>query len=150
MKAPSSVSRRLALIALLALASSLAVGQARPPDPGGDPPPSPGPPAPSAAPLPSRAPTGPDPSAGAALYRSSCAECHGEAAEGVHDRGTALRNSEFVRSRGDSTLLEFIRKGRSPGDADHRGAARMPGRGGNTYLPDASIRDVIAYLRLIQ
>lgn len=123
----------------------------RPPDPAGDPPASPGAPAPSAAsrppPLP---PSSPDAFRGAAIFRSSCAECHGQGAEGVPGRGAALRSSSFLRSRSDGALLELIRKGRSPGDPDHRGPARMPARGGNVYLPEERIRDVIAYLRWIQ
>jgi mono/diheme cytochrome c family protein len=51
-----------------------------------------------------------DAGAGAALYKDSCASCHGGAGEGIE--GPALNNTALLRSATDTYLVETIRRGR--------------------------------------
>lgn len=76
---------------------------------------------------------GPDPEAGARIYRSHCAECHGRQGEG--GRGPSLTTGEFRTATSDAALLRTILSG-IPG-------TEMPG----IYLEEHQIRHVVAFLR---
>ena len=82
--------------------------------------------------IPARA-QGPDPEAGARIYRSHCTECHGLKGEG--GRGPNLNRGEFRSGNSDAALLRTIMTG-IPG-------TEMPG----TYLQEHQIRHVVAFLR---
>jgi hypothetical protein len=59
-------------------------------------------------------------------------------------------NSEFIRSKSDDELLAFLKVGRAPWDPENTTKVQMPPRGGNPTLDDQKLRDVIAFLRLVQ
>ena len=63
--------------------------------------------------------------------------------------GKDLVNSEFVHSLGDSELLTFIKEGRPMWDENNTTGAVMPPSGGNLFLSDEQILDIIAYLRAL-
>jgi mono/diheme cytochrome c family protein len=95
-------------------------------------------------------PAGRDLDAGIALFSRNCAGCHGEKGHGVENRGVPLRTSEFVRSQGDHALIAFIKRGRARTSPKSKTDAKMPGRGGNPVLSDDGVRDIVAFLRVLQ
>jgi len=92
----------------------------------------------------------PDAEYGRQMYLATCATCHGTGGQGMPHQGVSLRDSKFVATAKDDTLLEFLQKGRPAGDPQNHSGVAMPPRGGNTALSDAHLRDVIAYLRTVQ
>lgn len=85
--------------------------------------------------------------AGARLYRQNCALCHGARGEGKPSMGAALQGNEFVQSKSDDELVQFLIEGRP---ADHplndKGIA-MPSKGGNPRLTDEDLAQIVAYMR---
>lgn len=79
---------------------------------------------------------------GAALYKTNCVACHGANGEG--GIGTALRNSAYIKSAGDTAIFETIANGR-PGTAM---PAWSKAKGG--ALSDQDINDIIAFLKTMQ
>jgi mono/diheme cytochrome c family protein len=87
---------------------------------------------------------------GRQLFMSTCASCHGAAAQGLPHQGVNLRMSKFVAAKDDDQLVNFIRNGRKPEDPSTVEGLPMPARGGNPQLDDESLRDIVSYLRVIQ
>jgi mono/diheme cytochrome c family protein len=79
-----------------------------------------------------------DQTSGAALYSTYCAPCHG--AQGEGGIGKTLNPNEFVQSKRNAELIDFMLAGR-PGTA----MAGFKGR-----LDEGQLADVIAFLRLWQ
>lgn len=143
-------------------AAPVAVQPATPAAPSGGPSPA----APPAAAVTAPAPTAP-PAATAAPSRvavvasgdailrgkrayMSCMACHGREAGGVKNMGKDLVNSPFVVGSTDDVLVDFIKKGRMPGDPGNTTNIAMPPKGGNPALKDEQIRDIVAYLRSLR
>lgn len=80
-------------------------------------------------------------------YLAVCSACHGTDAKGISGLGKPLLGSEFVRGLDDAGLLEFIITGRNIWDPGNTTGVQMPARGGNPGLTDASIMNIIAYIR---
>ena len=95
------------------------------------------------------APVG-DPVAGQTLFITSCAACHGVAGEGLPGLGKDMTTSEFIGSKTDAELVEFIKAGRDPSDPFNTTGVAMPPKGGNPSLSDEDLYDIVAYLRTIQ
>ena len=95
------------------------------------------------------APVG-DPVAGQTLFITSCAACHGLAGEGFPGLGKDMTTSEFIASKTDAELVEFIKVGRDPSDPLNTTGVVMPPLGGNPSLSDEELYDIVAYLRMIQ
>jgi mono/diheme cytochrome c family protein len=76
-----------------------------------------------------------DPIAGEKIFVSACAACHGQ--DMIH--------SEFIATRTDHELIEFIKVGGLPDEP-----LVMPPRGGNPTLTDENLDDIAAYLRSLQ
>ncbi len=72
-----------------------------------------GPASPEATPIP--APSG-DAVAGQELFVGTCSACHGVGGEGVPNLGKDMTVSEFIVSKSDDELVEFIKVGRAPDD----------------------------------
>ncbi len=79
-----------------------------------------------------------DPTAGAAVYSTYCAPCHGVQGEG--GIGKPLRDNAFIQGQTNAELVDFLLVGR-PGTA----MAGFKGR-----LNETQLADVIAFLRLWQ
>ncbi len=146
----------LPLIALLALALLAACG-------GGDDP------QPTATPAPAAAAPAQDAAAGATagdaaaqpvatagdaangqkLYAQICVACHGPEGKGVQGLGKDLTTSTWVAGQTDGQLIEFIKKGRDPGDPLNTTGVAMPPKGGNPALKDQEIADIVAFVRSI-
>lgn len=86
---------------------------------------------------------------GQTTYASSCAVCHGPAAEGVKGLGKPLRNSAFVQSQSNDELFRLVVEGRPISDPLNTTGALMPPRGAQG-LSDDKIRAVVAYMKSIQ
>ena len=86
----------------------------------------------TAAPIPT--PAG-DPLAGGKFFVSACAACH----------GPDMTRNEFIGTRTDRELAEFIKIGGLPDEP-----LVMPPRGGNPTLTDENLVDIAAYLRSLQ
>lgn len=86
-------------------------------------------------------------SAGSNSFQTICAACHGFNARGIPGLGKDLLASEFVHSRTDEELLQFIIIGREASDPLNTTGVMMPARGGNLAVTDEQILNIIAYLR---
>jgi hypothetical protein len=73
-----------------------------------------------------------DPIAGEKIFASACKVCHGK------DKA----QSEFIASKSDQELVEFIRIGGVPEEP----RVMLP-KGGNPTLTDKNLYDIVAYLR---
>jgi mono/diheme cytochrome c family protein len=79
-----------------------------------------------------------DATAGAVVYSTNCAPCHGSGGEG--GIGKALNPNEYIQATNSADLVMFLQEGR-PGTA----MAGFKGR-----LTDEQLADVIAFMRLWQ
>jgi len=79
-----------------------------------------------------------DPTQGAAVFSTYCAPCHG--AQGEGGIGKKLQPNEFIQSKTNAELVDFILSGRA--------GTAMAGFKGR--LSEAQIADVVAFLRLWQ
>jgi cytochrome c5 len=87
---------------------------------------------------------------GRKIAYETCASCHGADLRGMPKNGKDMVASEFIRKKSDDELLAFLKVGRAPWDPENTTQVQMPPRGGNPTLDDAKLRDVIAFLRLVQ
>jgi disulfide bond formation protein DsbB len=95
------------------------------------------------------APAG-DSAKGKALFAMTCIACHGPEGQGVPNVGLPLHTSEFVASKTDQQLVDFIKVGRMPGSPEAKTMIPMPPKGGNPTLTDEQLLDIAAYLRQLQ
>jgi len=87
---------------------------------------------------------------GRKIAYETCASCHGRDLRGMPKNGKNLVTSEFVAQKSDAELLAFLKVGRQPFDPANTTGVAMPPRGGNPTLDDAKLKDVIAFLRVVQ
>ncbi len=101
------------------------------------------------APAPTPTPTGPvgDPVAGKTAYEGTCIACHGADLKGVPGLGKDLTTSEFVKSKTNAELLDFIKVGRPASDPANTQGVDMPPKGGNPALTEQDLINIIAYIR---
>ena len=86
----------------------------------------------------------------AALWTATCRSCHGAGGEGMSGQGKDIRGVEFVTSRSDDELLDFIKIGRVASDPLNTTGVAMPPKGGNPLLKDTDLLDVIALVRTFE
>ncbi len=93
-----------------------------------------------------------DPEAGKEVFMSVCIACHGPDAKGLPNLGKSLHpsDSEFIRSKTDDELVEFIKQGRTPDDPLNTTGVGMPAKGGNPAITDQQLYDVVAYIRSLE
>lgn len=84
---------------------------------------------------------------GATAYRASCASCHGPQGDGLANLGLPLHNTPFMQQTSDEQLHAFIVRGRPANDPASQLGRLMPPRGGNPFLSDPQVDDIIAFLR---
>jgi disulfide bond formation protein DsbB len=99
-----------------------------------------------------RPPAGPagDAAAGAKIFASTCAACHGPAGQGVQGLGKDMTASQFIAEKSDAELIAFIKVGRDPSDPLNTTGVAMPPKGGNPALNDTDLANVIAFVRSLQ
>ncbi|MFI5380290.1 MAG: cytochrome c oxidase subunit 3 [Tepidisphaerales bacterium] len=93
------------------------------------------------------APTIADPVAGKKAFLGTCAACHGMTGDGMPPLAPGLKGSAFIRSVSDQGLAAFVKTGRQPGDPASKTGKLMPPKGGNPFLADADIVNIVAYIR---
>ena len=103
-----------------------------------------GPAQPTAAPTPSG-----DATKGKTDFAGTCSACHGPDAKGLPNLGKNLVTSEFVGSKTDAELVEFLKVGRPVTDPLNTTGVMMPPRGGNPAFTDQDLADIVAYIRTI-
>lgn len=91
-----------------------------------------------------------DPRRGREVFNTICIACHGPTGAGVEKLGANLRQSRFVSRKTDAELIDFIKKGRQPGEPNSVLGLMMPPKGGNPALDDKSLKDVVAFIRTLQ
>ena len=91
-----------------------------------------------------------DPQHGRELFGMTCIACHGPSGSGIPNLGANLRESKFVASKTDPQLVDFIKRGRQPGEPGSVLGLMMPPKGGNPTLDDAGLRDIVAFIRTLQ
>lgn len=116
-----------------------------------EPTPTPEPPTPTPVPTDIPAPMG-DASAGEKVYQTTCIACHGPDAKGVPNLGKSLHadDSEFMRTKSDEELLQYIKIGRRPDDPLNTTGVDMPPKGGNPTLSEQDMYDVVAFMRTLE
>jgi disulfide bond formation protein DsbB len=76
--------------------------------------------------------------------------CHGDNGKGIPNLGKDLTTSEFVAGQTDRQLIDFIKRGRMPGDPANTTGMPMPPNGGNAGLSDQDLANVVAYIRSLR
>ena len=87
---------------------------------------------------------------GKEVFMGTCFTCHGDDATGIEGSGTNLTVSEFIRTKTDAELVEYIKVGREMNDPLNTTGIAMPPYGANPMLTDQDLADVVAYLRTLQ
>jgi len=87
---------------------------------------------------------------GQELFKSTCAACHGQNAEGIDGLGTDMHDNEFIQSQSNADLIVFIAVGRSVTDPDNTTGVDMPPKGGDSSLTETDLADIVDYLRTLQ
>jgi disulfide bond formation protein DsbB len=90
-----------------------------------------------------------DAEAGQTAYTTTCVACHGPEAKGVTGLGKDLTTSEFVATKTDDELADFVKTGRPSTDPLNTTGIDMPPKGGNPALTDDDIYNIVAFLRSI-
>ncbi len=93
-----------------------------------------------------------DPVAGEAVYMSICVACHGPNAEGMPNLGKSMHpdDSDFITSKTDEELVEFIKVGRTPDDPLNTTGVGMPAKGGSPAITEQQLYDVVAWMRTLE
>lgn len=118
---------------------------------GGSKEPTPTPEPPTATPEPTPAVIG-DAAAGETVYQTSCIACHGPDAKGVENLGKSLHpsDSDFISTRTDDELVEYIKVGRRVDDPLNTTGIDMPPKGGNPAMTEEDMYNVVAYMRTLE
>ena len=88
--------------------------------------------------------TSPD---GKALFGVTCTACHGPNAKGLPGLGKDMTTSEFIASKSDAELVEFIKQGRGVDDPLNTTGVPMPPMGANPALSDTDLLAIVEYIR---
>lgn len=84
------------------------------------------------------------------IYERTCSACHGSDGTGKPSLGKDLVRSDFVYTRSDAALVEFVTKGREATDPANTTKVLMPPKGGNALLTDEDLARVVVYMRGLQ
>jgi mono/diheme cytochrome c family protein len=87
---------------------------------------------------------------GGALYVATCQVCHGPSGEGIPGMGDPLAGSEFLASRTDAQMVQFLIEGRAGNDPENRSGIAMPPLGGNPRLSTDDLYDIVEFLRSLE
>ncbi len=87
---------------------------------------------------------------GRVIFAGTCSSCHADDGTGLEGQGADLVHSTFVAESSDKQLLQFLKVGRQPWDADSTMNLQMPARGGNPTLTNEHMVHVVAFMRELQ
>lgn len=65
-------------------------------------------------------------------------------------QGPPLRDTPFIAQHDDKGLVAFVRRGRTPYEADSIMKGSMPPKGGVSNFNDNDLQDIVAHLRTLQ
>lgn len=82
-------------------------------------------------------------------YRGTCMACHGEGGIGIEGLGKPWVGSDFINSRTDQEMYDFLLVGRPADHPDNTTGVAMLPKGGNPSLTDQDLYDLIAYMRTL-
>ncbi len=94
-------------------------------------------------------PSNGDAANGEVLYSGTCIACHGPNGEGIEGLGKPWVGSDFINSRTDQELFDFLLEGRPSDHPENTTGIAMLPRGGNPNLTDDDLFDLIAYMRTL-
>lgn len=80
-------------------------------------------------------------------FGMSCVTCHGPTGEGIANAAPSLRQSEFRKTADNNAIASLIRNGRGVTDPANKTGKVMPAKGGNPFLEEAKIADLVAFLK---
>ena len=80
-------------------------------------------------------------------FGMSCVTCHGPTGEGVANAAPSLRESDFLKTADDAAVASLIRNGRAANDPANKTGKVMPAKGGNPFLDESKIADLVAFLK---
>jgi len=86
---------------------------------------------------------------GQKVFMRLCATCHGRDATGMPNLGKGLLNNEFVMSKTDAELVEFLKTGRPATHPLNTTGVDMPPKGGDPSLGDDDLLNVVSYMRTL-
>ena len=79
-------------------------------------------------------------------FGMSCFTCHGPTGDGVANAAPSLRASEFLKTVDELAVASLIRNGRTANDPANKTGKVMPAKGGNPFLDESKIADLVALL----
>ncbi len=82
--------------------------------------------------------------AGKLAFDRHCMTCHGLDGHGVQGLGISLVDSDLVAARSTQQLVDFLRAGRMPGDANTVSGRSMPGF---AWLSEEDLAAISAYIK---
>ena len=88
-----------------------------------------------------------DPARGKKWFSMSCVTCHGPTGDGVPNAAPSLRTSDFRHKASELEIAALIRNGRPVGDPANKTGKPMPAKGGNPFLDESKIADLVAFLK---
>ncbi len=91
-----------------------------------------------------------DPAKGEQLFKQYCSACHGQDAKGIQGVGPSLVNNEFVKSKSNAELVQFVIEGRPANHPENKTGIPMPPKGGFDILTEEEITDIVAYLKTLE
>jgi len=80
-------------------------------------------------------------------YMNTCTACHTPDGYGMQGLGLNIVLGAVSSSSSDDELVDFIWRGRNPGDPSNMTGRDMPSRGGNPALSRDDVRDIVVYIR---
>ena len=79
-----------------------------------------------------------------------CFGCHGPDAKGLPGLGKDMTTSEFIASKNDAELAEFIKQGRAADDPLNTTGVPMPPMGANPALSDDDLLAIVGFIRSLR
>ena len=83
-------------------------------------------------------------------FGMSCVTCHGPTGDGITGAAPSLRGSEFLKSADANAVASLIRNGRSATDPANKTGKVMPAKGGNPFLDEGKIADLVAFVMALE
>ena len=77
-------------------------------------------------------------------FLMTCVTCHGPTGDGVPNAAPSLRSSDFLKTTDDQAIAALIRNGRAAADPANKTGKVMPAKGGNPFLIESKIADLVA------
>ena len=87
---------------------------------------------------------------GKALFGVTCTACHGPDAKGMPGLGKDMTTSEFIASKSNAELVEFIKQGRAVDDPLNTTGVPMPPMGANPALSDDDLLAIVGFIRSLR